>query len=79
MSVPVPIDDSHVPLVFISCVQTWMSSWISSGATSLRVHDSSQRGFGGATGSGAVLAPFCLSLEWKTFLKKGMLKVWRGA
>jgi hypothetical protein len=69
----VPIDAAHVPLDFISCVQTWMSSWISSGATSLRVHDSSQRGLGGASGSGAALAPFCLSLEWKTFLKKGML------
>ena len=69
----VPIEHSHVPLDFISCVQTWMSSWISSGATSFRVHDSSQRGFGGATGSGAVLAPFCLSFEWKTLLKKGML------
>lgn len=68
------IRDRHLPLDFISCVQTWMSSWISSGATSLRVHDSSQRGFGGAAGSGAVFAPFCLSLEVKTFLKKGMAR-----
>lgn len=68
------IRDRHLPLDFISCVQTWMSSWISSGATSLRVHDSSQRGFGGAAGSGAVFAPFCLSLEAKTFLKNGMAR-----
>ena len=50
-----------------------MSSWISSGATSLRVHDSSQRGFGGAAGSVEVLAAFCLSFDVKTFLKKGIV------
>jgi hypothetical protein len=64
----------HSPLDFISRVQTWISSWISSGATSLRVQDSSQRGFGGAAGAGAVLAPFCLSFEVKTFLKNGILR-----
>jgi hypothetical protein len=69
-----PIGGVHIPLDFISCVQTWISSWISSGATSLRVHDSSHRGFGGATGSGAALAPFCLSLDVKTFLKNGILR-----
>lgn len=39
----------------------------------MRVHDSSQRGFGGAAGSGAVF-DFCLSFELKTFLKKGMVR-----
>jgi hypothetical protein len=69
-----PIRRGDLPLDFISCVQTWTSSWISSGATSVRVHDSSQRGFGGAAGAGADLDDFCLSFELKTFLKKGMLR-----
>ena len=68
-----------LPLDFISCVQTWTSSWISSGATSLRVHDSSQRGLGGAAGSRSDLADFCLSFELKTFLKNGILGGWQGA
>lgn len=71
------------PLDFISCVQPCISSWISSGATSLRVHDSSQRGFGCATGSSwspylpAFEAERGPSLDLKTFLKNGMLH-WRG-
>jgi hypothetical protein len=73
-----PIGDARLPLDFISWVQTWTSSWISSGATSLRVQDSSQRGFGGAAGSGAVLAPLCLSFDVKTFLKNGILRYGGG-
>jgi hypothetical protein len=69
-----------IPLDFISCVQTWISSWISSGSTSLRDQDSSQRGFGFATGSSlwaALEADRAPSLDLKTFLKNGMV-VWRG-
>jgi len=70
----------HMPLDFISWVQTCTSSWISSGATSLRDHDSSQRGFGGAAGCcspylAALEAAREPSLDLKTFLKKGMLGV----
>lgn len=74
----------YMPRDFISCVQTWTSSCISSGATSLRDHDSSHRGLGGAIGS--VLFPTLdpdrdPSLDLKTFLKKGMLSgagsLWR--
>jgi hypothetical protein len=67
---------SDVPLDFISWVQPWISSWISSGATSLRAHDSSQRGFGCATGASysPTLEPERgLSFDLKTFLKKGIL------
>jgi hypothetical protein len=55
-----------------------MSSCISSGATSLRDHDSSQRGFGCATGAVASSYLPALdedrgpSLERKTFLRNGM-------
>jgi hypothetical protein len=71
--------DLYVPLDFISCVQTWISSCISSGATSLRDHDSSQRGFGFAAGS--ALSPYLPAFEanrgpsfdLKTFLKNGIL------
>jgi hypothetical protein len=72
-----------VPLDFISCVHTWISSCISSGATSLRDHESSHRGFGFATGSAwspylpALEAERGPSLDLKTFLKNGMLG-WRG-
>lgn len=69
----------HVPLDFISWVQTWMSSCISSGATSLRDHASSHRGFGCATGWSPLSAYLAAleaergpSLDLKTFLKKGM-------
>lgn len=71
----------YAPLDFISCVQTCMSSWISSGATSLRVQDSCQCGFGGATGWVSALAPFAPrepSLDPKTFLKKGIVQVNSG-
>jgi hypothetical protein len=70
---------SDLPLDFISCVQTWTSSCISSGATSLRDHDSSQRGFGCATGSAwspyfpALEADRGPSFDLKTFLKNGIL------
>jgi hypothetical protein len=30
---------------------------------------------GGATGSGAALAAFCLSFDWKTFLKRGIVNM----
>lgn len=69
-----------IPLDFISCVQPWINSWISSGATSLRDQDSSHRGFGLATGSSwlaALEAERGPSLDLKTFLKNGIL-VWRG-
>jgi len=67
-----------MPLDLSSWVHTWTSSWISSGATSLRDHDSSHRSLSGA---GWPLAPLssCLrplavrdpSLDLK-MLKKGM-------
>ena len=64
----------RIPLDFISCVQMCTSSWISSGATSLRDHDSSHRGRGAA---GSLLASALDpdregSFDLKTFLKKGM-------
>jgi len=71
----------YVPLDFISCVQTWISSCISSGATSLRDHDSSHRGFGCATGSAwfpALDADRGPSFDLKTFLKKGIILRGRG-
>jgi hypothetical protein len=68
-----------LPLVFISCVHTCISSCISSGATSLRVHDSSHRGFGCAAWPLASLLPFLPvfedrdpSLDLNMLLKKGM-------
>lgn len=66
----------HVPLDFISCVQTCISSWISLGATSVRDHASSQRGFGGVIGASslpALAADREPSFDLKTFLKKGIL------
>jgi hypothetical protein len=54
------------------------SSWISSGATSLRVQDSCQRGFGGAAGWLSAWPAFAArdpSLDPKTFLKKGIVQV----
>lgn len=68
----------HKPLDFSSCVHMCMSSWISSGATSLRVHDCSQCGLGGAVGWSSAWPAFAArdpSLEPKTFLKKGILEV----
>jgi hypothetical protein len=63
-----------IPLDFISCVQKWTSSWISSGATSLRDHDSSQRGLGAGWELGSALELLReASFDLKTFLKKGML------
>lgn len=74
--------DGDLPLDFISWVQTCMSSWISSGATSLRDQASSQRGFAGAAELpspapylAALEADRAPSLDLKTFLKKGMLAV----
>ena len=64
-----------IPLDFISWVQKWTSSWISSGATSLRDHAFSQRGLGACDselGSAIELLREA-SLDLKTFLKKGML------
>jgi hypothetical protein len=72
----------HTPLDFISWVQTWISSWTSSGWTCLRVQDSCQCGLGGAADSLAALAAFAAraaSLDPKTFLKKGMVEVNSGA
>jgi hypothetical protein len=71
------VGTGHIPLDFISCVHTCMSSCISSGATSLRDHASSHRGLGGAIACSfaclavldAVRGP---SLDLKTFLKKGI-------
>lgn len=71
-----PAEFVDIPLDLISWVQPWTSSWISSGVTSLRDHDSSQRGFGGATRSSpcpALEAERGASLDLKTFLKKGMV------
>jgi len=65
-----------LPRDFISWVQTWISSCISSGATSLRDHASSQRGLGGATGAAScptLEAAREGSLDLKTFLKKGIV------
>ena len=65
----------RLPLDFISCVQTWTSSWISSGATSLRDHASSHRGRGAGVLLASALDPDLeASFGLKTFLKKGMLR-----
>jgi hypothetical protein len=69
------VTTGRLPLDFISCVQKWTSSWISSGATSLRDHAFSQRGLGAASselGSAFELLREA-SFDLKTFLKKGML------
>lgn len=70
----------RLPLDFISCVHPCTSSCISSGATWVRDQDSSQRGFGGAAGSSLLPAlepERGVSLDLKTFLKKGMMN-WGG-
>jgi hypothetical protein len=69
---------ANAPLDLSSCVHMCTSSWMSSGATSLRVHDSCQRGFGGAAGWLSALPAFAArdaSLDPNTFLKKGIVQV----
>jgi hypothetical protein len=64
----------RLPLDFISCVQTCTSSWISSGATSLRDQASSHRGRGAGSLLASALDPDLEgSFDLKTFLKNGML------
>lgn len=67
---------AYIPLDFNSWVQIWMSSWTSSGATSLRDHDSSHRGLGGGSGwlSASSNFPFLPpSRGLKTFAKNGIV------
>lgn len=66
---------ARIPLDFISCVQTCTSSWISSGATSVRDHASSHRGRGAGSLLASALDPDLEGVfDLKTFLKNGMAR-----